>query len=200
MSNTPNDISQSETKTRARARMRRRLVLAGILAVPLLTAVALAPYWGDWMIARVNRRDGDASDFVKIYQQFLNDIEANRLDVAYRSTTAAFQSRVSQDEFELAARSYAAFKGKPDTRGIEAESSGPAGGSHRGVNRMVFKSTMEDNEGTRQRVSITIEQQDDLLGRQPAQPRISDFTLTDVPRIDDTRQAGQGQTNHDAAL
>jgi hypothetical protein len=200
MSNSANNVNQSETKTRARARMRRRLVLAGILAVPLLTAVASAPYWGDWMIARHNRPDGDASDFVKIYQQFLNDIEANRLDVAYHSTTAAFQSRVSQREFELAARRYAAFKGKPDTRGIEAESSGPAGGNHRGVNRMVFKSTMEDNEGTRRRVSITIEQQDSLLDRQPAQPQISDFTLTDVPRIDDTRQAGQDQTNHAAAL
>jgi hypothetical protein len=177
MSNTANDLNQSEIKTRARARMRRRLIIAAILAVPLLMAVASAPYWGDWLIARVNRRDGDASDFVKTYQRFLNDIEANRLEVAYHSTTAAFQSRVSQPDFELAARRYAAFKAKPDTRGIEAESSGPAGGSHRGVNRMVFKSTMEDDEGTRQRVSITIEQQDDLLGRQPAQPRISDFTL-----------------------
>ena len=199
MSNTANDVSQSETKTRARARMRRRLVIVGLLAVPLLMAVALAPYWGDWMIARVNRRDGDASDFLKIYQQFLNDIEANRLDVAYHSTTADFQSRVSQEEFERAARRYAAFKGKPDTRGIEAESSGPAGGDHRGVNRMVFKSTMEDNEGTRRQVSVTIQQQDSLLDRQPAQPRISDFTLTDVPKFDDVRQAEQDQPNHTAA-
>ena len=88
---------------------------------------------------------------------------------------------MSQADFDSAARRYAAFKGKPDTRGIEAESSGPAGGTHRGVNRMVFKSTMEDNEGTRQCVSITIEQLDGLLDRQPAQPQISDFTLTAVP-------------------
>jgi hypothetical protein len=200
MSKTENNVKQSETKTRARTRMRRRLVIAGLLAVPLVTALALAPYWGDWMIARVNRPDGDASDFIKIYQQFLNDIEANRLDVAYRSTTADFQSRVSQQEFELAARRYAAFKGKPDTRGIEAESSGPAGGDHRGVNRMVFSSTMEDREGARRTLSITVEQQDPVLDREPAQPRVDNFEVTDSPEPDAVRQAGQDQTNRPAAL
>ena len=180
MSNAENEGRQSA----ARTRLRRRLTIGGLLILLLLLAPAPVKYWIDWNMARVDRRDTESSDYLKAYQTFLEDLDADRLDAAYRSTTAAFQKRVSREQFEQTAQRYLAFNRKPDARGVESGSSGPAGGDHRGPNRMVFTHTLEDQEGTRRQSSITVEQQDSLLESRPRRHGLgSSRYQTSLPRF-----------------
>jgi hypothetical protein len=176
MSNAEND----DRRAAARTRLRRRLTIGGLLILLLLLAPAPVKYLIDWNMARLDRRDTESSDYLKAYQTFLEDLDADRLDAAYQSTTAAFQKRVSREQFEQTAQRYLAFKRKPDARGIESESSGPAGGDHRGPNRMVFTHTLEDQQGTRRQSSITVEQQDSLLKSRPPPPRVGEFKVSNV--------------------
>jgi hypothetical protein len=137
-----------------------RLVIGGLAALLLLVGVGLVYYWVDWQTAR--QRDQNSSDYQKAYQGFLDDIEADRLDAAYRSTAAYFQRQMSQAAFEEKVRRYLAFKRKPGTQVIEGGTSGPTGGDYRGPNRMIFTYTLEDKEGNQLQTSITVVQEDSL--------------------------------------
>jgi len=160
-------------------RRKRRLVI-GLVALLLLAGVGLVYYWVDWKTARQGRPQS-SGDYQKVQHAFLDDIEADRLDAAYRSTTASFQRQVSRAAFEERVRRYLAFKRKPGTQGIEGGVSGPTGGDYRGPNQMAFTGAWEDGEGSRLQMSVTVVQEDSILYRRPPPPRVGEFTVEEVP-------------------
>jgi hypothetical protein len=149
--------------------------MGGLVALLVLAGVGVIYYLVDWQISR--QRDPNSGDYQKAYQEFLEDIEADRLDAAYHSTTASFQRQVSRGAFEETVRGYLAFKRKPDTQCIEAAASGPAGGDYHGPNRMTFTYTLEDKDKNRLQSSITVLQEDSILYRRPPPPRVAEFTV-----------------------
>src|SRR5262249_3524855 len=122
-----------------------------------------------------------SSDYQKAHRAFFEDIEAHRLDPAYRSTTASFQRQVSRAAFEERVHRYLAFKQKPGAQGIEAGASSPAGGDYRGPNQMTFTGTWEDGAGNRLQTSITVVQEDSILYRRPPPPRVGEIKVEEVP-------------------
>jgi hypothetical protein len=148
----------------------------------LLGGVGLIYYWIDWETARLDRRDQSSGGYQDARRAFLEDIEAGRLDAAYRSTTASYQGQVSRAAFEERARRYLAFVRKPGVQGIEGGASGPTGGDYRGPNRMTFTGTWEDGVGGRLRMSVTVLREDSILHRRPPPPRVGGFTVEEVPR------------------
>jgi hypothetical protein len=162
-------------------RLRRLLIIVGLLAVPVLLAVSLLYYYFiDWNAARRDGRAQDSGGYLKAYQMFLENMDADRVEVAYRSTTAAFRRRIDQGTFHERARRYQEFKKKPDTRGSESGASGPVGGDYGGPNRMVFTSTLEDGAGNQLRMSITVAQEDSIFNRRPPSPQVSEFKVETV--------------------
>lgn len=176
-----------DPRSAMRKTMRRRLLIAAIVTVPLLVAIVLLPYGIDWARERADHPAGNSSDFLKAYQTFLDDLDADRIDAAYRSTTIDFQRRVSPEQFAETSRRYLAFKRKPDARGIEAESRDSTGGDHTGPSRMVFIHTLEDQAGAQQRAEATLEQEDNILDRRARPPRIAEFKVSEIPKSADNR-------------
>jgi hypothetical protein len=177
MSNTATD----GPRPAARPRRNRQLVIGGLLALFLLVGIGLVYYWIDWHNARQDRRDQSSGGYQNAHHAFLQDIEADRLDPAYRSTTASFQRRVSRAAFEERVHRYLAFTRRPGARGIEGGASGPTGGDYRGPNQMTFTGTWEDGVGSRLQMSITVVQEDSILHRRPPPPRVGEFTVEEVP-------------------
>jgi hypothetical protein len=155
-------------------------VIGVLISLPLLVAFGLVYYWIDWNAARADRRYQSSGDYLKVYQAFLENIEADRLEAAYQMTTASFRGRVSQEAFNERARRYSAFKQRPNTRGIEGGASGPVGGDYRGQNQMVFTSTLEDGAGERLQNSIAVLQADSIFYRRPPPPQVGEFTVEEV--------------------
>jgi hypothetical protein len=151
-----------------------------IVALLLLVAVGLVYYWVDWKDARGDRRDQSSGDYLKTRKTFLEDIEAARLDAAYQSTTPSFQSRVSRGAFEERVGHYLAFQRKPGTQVVAGRASGPIAGDHRGPNRMALTDTLEDGEGNRLQMSITVMYEDSILYRRPPPMRVGEFTVEEV--------------------
>jgi hypothetical protein len=164
-----------------RARRNRRLVIGGLLALLLLVGLGLVSYWVDWETARLDRRDQSSGHYQEARLAFLKDIEAGRLDAAYRSTTASFQRQMTRSAFDERVRRYLAFVRRPGARGIEGHASGPTGGDCRGPNKMTIAGTWEDGVGGRLRMSTTVVQEDSILYRRPPRPRVGDFTVEEVP-------------------
>jgi hypothetical protein len=161
-------------------RRSRRLVIGGLVALLSLVVIGLVYYWVDWETARQGQPQS-SGDYQKAHQAFWEDIEADRLDAAYRSTTASFQRQVSRAAFDERVRRYLAFKRKPGAQVIEAGASGPTGGDYRGPNQMTFTGTWEDGEGSRLQTLITVVQEDSILYRRPPPPRVGEFTVEEVP-------------------
>lgn len=152
-----------------------RFLIGGLVALLILAGVGVIYYLVDWQVSR--QGDPNSGDYQRAYQNFLDHIEADRLDAAYQSTTASFQRQVSRAAFEETARRYLAFKQKPDAQCIEAGTSGPAGGDYHGPNRMTFTCTFEDREKNRLQSSVSVLQEDSLLYRRPPPPRVDEFTV-----------------------
>jgi hypothetical protein len=175
MSNMPHHVLPSQ----AGSRRGHRLIIGSLVALLLLSA-GLVYCIVDWTTARRDRRDQTSGDYQKVQLAFLEDIEAERLDAAYQSTTASFQRQVSRTAFEERVQRYLAFKRKPGSQGVESGASGPTGGDYLGPNRMVFTATWEDREGNRLQTSITVVQEDSILARRAPPPRVGEFTVDSV--------------------
>jgi hypothetical protein len=176
MSNT----ASHDPRPKAEPQRSRWLVIGGLIVLLLLVGLGLAYYWVDWETARQGWPQS-SGDYQKAHRAFFEDIEADRLGAAYRSTTASFQRQVSRAAFEERVHRYLAFKQKPGAQGIEAGTSGPAGGDYRGPNQMTFTGTWEDGVGSRLQTSITVVQEDSILYRRPPPPRVGEFTVEEVP-------------------
>jgi hypothetical protein len=174
------DTASRDPRPAAGPRRNRRLVIGGLVALFLLVGIGLVYYWVDWETARQGRPQS-SSDYQKAHHAFLEDIEADRLDAAYRSTTASFQRQVSRAAFEERVHRFLAFKRKPGAQGIEGGASGPTGGDYRGPNQMTLTGTWEDGAGSRLQMSITVVQEDSILYRRPPPPRVGEFTVEEVP-------------------
>src|SRR5262245_27697084 len=180
MSNTkPQDPGPS-----AEPRSSLRLLVAGLAALLMLVGVGLVYYWADWQNARSH--DASSGDYQKVYQRFLEDIEADRLDAAYQSTTTSFQRQTSRATFEERVRRYLAFKRK-FSQVIEAGASGPAGGNYRGPNQMIFTHVFEDKDRNRLQASVTVAQKDSILYRRPPPPQVSEVTVEELLSRTDSR-------------
>jgi hypothetical protein len=169
----------NEPLPEARCKRNLRLIIVSLLALVLLAGVGLVYYFVDWQTARTI--DVSSGDYQKVYQRFLEDIEADSLDAAYQSTTASFQRQTSRDTFEKRVRHYLAFKRK-FAQSIEVGSSGPAGGNYRGPNRMSFTHVWEDKDKNRMQVSVSVVQDDSIFYRRPPPPRVGEFTVEDATR------------------
>ena len=179
----PNSVNDG-ARPDLRPRRRRRLGIAISVALFLLVAVGLVYYWVGWEAARQDRRDESSGGYSKARWVFLEDIEADRLDAAYESTTAAFQKRVSREAFEERVRRYLAFKERPGAQHIGGPVSGPrAGGDPWDPNRMAVTDTWEDGEGNRLQMSITVVHEDSILYRRPPPLRVGEFAVEEgTPR------------------
>jgi hypothetical protein len=172
------DLHTDSSQTHVEKNRSGRLIAGGIVFLLLLASIGLVYYWVDWRNARADRGDQLAAEYLKTYQTFKEHLEANRLDEAYQLTTPSYQAVVNRDAFVKEMRRYLDFKQKGDAQGVSGHSSGPAGGDVQGPNRMVNTHTLEDRDGNRLSITVTVIQEDSFFSRRPPPPRIEMVSLT----------------------
>jgi hypothetical protein len=158
----------------------RLLVLGGVF-LPIALSVGAFWYYQEWTEARNKARasnTGPYPEYTPVRQAFYADLLAGRIDVAYASTTADFQTRISRERLAELARKYAAYVNRPERdrgpRGV-----GSSGGFYDYLSEYEYA---EVAKGKIIQVNLTIRRdRDSILLRKPPPLKVDDFKVEEKP-------------------
>jgi hypothetical protein len=154
-----------------------RLLALGAVLLPLALSVGAFWYYQEWREARDKAQasnTGPYPEYTPVRQAFFADLLAGRIDQAYESTTADFQTRISRERLAELARKYAAYVNRPE-RDRGPSGVGSSGGFYDYLSEYEYA---EVAKGTIVQVNLTIRRdRDSILLRSPPPLKVDDFKV-----------------------
>jgi hypothetical protein len=147
-------------------------IIGGIVLGIVLVCGGLAYFVIQKMAPAINtfaKTIGDVQKGKAAAETFVDDIQSNRVDAAYDSTTAGFQSRMSREEFEELIRKHPELQDPDIVRkqalrpNIETNHSGDNVADIPSFETVPYTCGFESTEGVTMELSLTVTKQGDAF-------------------------------------